>query len=470
MGDYCRELKVTRILFAATDPALLPICKAVAFMRADIWRRYGALGTVGKKLNSIKPDFPALYGHLDLDGTIRAETSKDVLNDIYTYKAAAKEKAKKAIRNRTADKAELKRLYTLLKRDDWLSDNFLHRQMRRHFRHGVSKCDNQFVVRSDKFTTAIVADRMVVTIRISPKHGKNIKLVTTTNGKNVKLISCNLRIIVKGDITEIHYCADKGEGREPGVGTIGVDKGYTEAFADSRGDFHGNGFGVEMTRYSDASAKSGKARNRLHAIKTKHLYAGRTAKASRINANNLGRKKMDARRVRTQQRLRTLAFKAAHGIVDKASRIGAEDLTSPIASKHQWKRFNRRMSSWAKGVLAEALESVTEQRGAELQLVASAYTSQIDSQTRRLEGKRVGDRFYHASGDVSHADINAALNVEHRMDDPEIGRYTPHLKIKRILLARSSGATERQGVELRSASADHQPTADKSYAQERASL
>ena len=90
---------------------------------------------------------------------------------------------------------------------------------------------------------------------------------------------------------------------------------------------------------------------------------------------------------------------------------------------------------------------------------ASAYTSQIDSQTGLLEGKRDGDRFYHASGDVSQADTNAALNVEHRMDDPDIGRYTPFKDIKRILLARSSGATERQGVEL---GPSRQPTADKS--------
>ena len=77
-----------------------------------------------------------------------------------------------------------------------------------------------------------------------------------------------------------------------------------------------------------------------------------------------------------------------------------------------------------------------------------------------LEGKRVGDRFYHASGDVSQADTNAAVNVEHRIDDPEIGRYTPFKEIKRILLARSPAQLSVNRVEL---GPSRQPTADKSY-------
>jgi transposase len=159
--------------------------------------------------------------------------------------------------------------------------------------------------------------------------------------------------------------------------------------------------------------------------------------------------------------LRTIAFKAAHTIVDKAASVGAEDLTSPIARKQPWKGFNRRMGFWAKGVLAEALESVSKQRGACLVHVASAYTSQIDSQTGLLEGRRVGDRFYHASGDVSQADTNAALNVLARMRDPDIGRYTPYRDIKRILLSRSPAQLSVNWVEL---GLCRQPTADKSYA------
>lgn len=101
------------------------------------------------------------------------------------------------------------------------------------------------------------------------------------------------------------------------------------------------------------------------------------------------------------------------------------------------------MSGWAKGSLAEALTSVTKARGSCLRLVNCAYTSQMDSNTRRLEGRRVGDKFYHVNGDVSQADTNASVNIKHRGDDTEITLYTPYKEVKRILLCR---LTETGGV------------------------
>lgn len=406
-------------------------------MRADIWRRYGALGTHATTPNSIRRDFAALYKHMPIDGTIRSETAKGILNDIFAYRAAAILKVKQAIFRRTNDEAERKRLYSLIRRGEWLGDPFLHRQMRKHFRHGIGHARNQFVVRSDKFTTAIVGGGLVISIHVASKFGQDIALVTTTSGKNVDLTGCNLRIIVNGATTEIHYAVEKDCGRPHGEGSIGVDKGYTEAFADSRGGFHGEGFGAELRAFSDATHKTGRARNKLHDLEKKHREAGRAAKADRIRLNNLGTKKLLGRRKRAQIRLRNIAFKAAHGIVDIADTVAAEDLASPIARKKPWKGYNRRMSFWAKGVLAEALESVSKQREACLVYVASAYTSQIDSHTGLLEGRRVGDRFYHANGAVSQADANAARNIESRMHDPEITRYTPYREIKRILLSRS---------------------------------
>ena len=82
------------------------------------------------------------------------------------------------------------------------------------------------------------------------------------------------------------------------------------------------------------------------------------------------------------------------------------------------------------------LESVTKARGSCLRLVNCAYTSQMDSNTHRLEGRRVGDKFYHVNGEVSHADTNAAINIKHRADDTEILRYTPYKVVKKILLNR----------------------------------
>jgi len=458
-------MKVTRILYADVPPGLAAICQAAGFLRADIWRRYGALGTVGASASALRTEIvkKKIYDSLRIDGTIRAETTKDIVNDILTYKAAAKLKVRQAIAKRVSDENERKRLYTLLKRDQWLSDPYLHRMMRKHFRHGKSDVANQFIVRSDKYSTEVIDGNLTITVKIAKKYGKDIVLTTTTSGKNVDLTGTNLRIIVKNGFTEIHYATEKGEGRACGAQVLGIDKGYTEAFTDSDGQHHGEQFGQVMTKYSDKTAATGKQRNKLHALEKKHRAAGRIAKADRIKKHNLGRKKIDAHKAITQKRLRTLAYQAAHSIVDKAAIVASEDLTAVIASKHQWRRFNRRMSAWAKGVLAEALGSVCEQRCAKHVLVNAAYTSQMDSTNGLLEGKREGDKFYRANGDVLQADHNAALNVLARLDDGEITRFTPYKEVRRILLARSPAQLSVKRLELGATA--RQPSADKSYAQ-----
>jgi hypothetical protein len=459
---------VTRTLYAMPSslPALRAVCKTMAFVRADLWRRYGALQNVGKSAADIRKEitFQGWYAALQGDGTIRAETTKDVVNDILTYKAAACMKVRQAIAKRTSEAPERKRLYGLLRADKWLEDPFLHRMMRKHFRHGVASCNNQFIVRSDRHVSCIINGRLVVTIRVAKQYGAPIVLTTNSSGKNVDLTGCNLRIILKDDRVEVHYATSKSAGRPCGTAVIGVDKGYTEAFTDSDGTHHGAKFGDVMTAYSDKVAKTGKVRNRLHALEKAHRAAGRISKADRIRSNNLGKVKLGSLRNRAQQQLRTIAYQAAHSIVDKATVVGSEDLTSPIRSKNQWREYNRRMSAWAKGVLAQALEEVCTQREATHVVVNAAYTSQMDSFTNLLEGRRDGDKFYRANGDVLQADFNAARNVRARMDDQEITRYMPHLQVRQILLARSSGATERQEASV-GRRKSRQRSADKSTAQ-----
>ncbi|EQD25963.1 transposon, transposase, partial [mine drainage metagenome] len=74
----------------------------------------------------------------------------------------------------------------------------------------------------------------------------------------------------------------------------------------------GEAFGAVLTDYSDQASATGKARNQLYALEKKHREGGRIAKADHIRLCNLGRVKMDARKERTHQRLRTIAFQS-HG-------------------------------------------------------------------------------------------------------------------------------------------------------------
>jgi hypothetical protein len=397
--------KVTRILIATTDQIqrIEAMCSAASFIRADIWRRYGGLGAIGTTVSDIRKEINAkqLYTHLPIDGTVRAETTKDVLNDIYLAKESAKEKVRKDIHKRTNDKAERKRLYQQLKSDDYLQDSFLHRRMRFHFKHGKSHTHNQFIVRSDKHSHSIVEGQLEIKLQLNKKSGGLLTLKTNSTGKNVQLDHSNLRVIVRNNKIEIHYVINKPTAKKPcGTQEIGVDKGYTECFADSKGGFHGNNFGQIMTAYSDQTKATGQARNKLRAVAQRHREKGNKEKAESIQANNLGTIKINERRTRTRNQCRDSAYQSAHALVDQAKLIIAEDLSTPIASKHIWKDYNRRMSSWAKGILSRALTEVTAYRNAHLYLVNAAYTSQIDSTTQLLEGKRVGDKFYRANGDV----------------------------------------------------------------------
>jgi hypothetical protein len=152
------------------------------------------------------------------------------------------------------------------------------------------------------------------------------------------IFGSNFRVVVKKGSTEIHYATTKGAGRSCGSQITAIDKVYTEAFTDSDGVAHWKSFGAVLTDYGDKPSVTGKARNKLYGLEKKHRKDGRFAKADHIKLCNLGRIKIDARKDRTHKRLRTIAYQAAHTIVDKATGVVSEDLTSPIARKQVWKR------------------------------------------------------------------------------------------------------------------------------------
>ena len=84
------EVKVTRTIYADVPPQLAAVCKVGGYIRADIWRRYGALGNVGTSASAVRSAIVEknIYDGLFIDGTIRAETTKDIVNDILTAAVA----------------------------------------------------------------------------------------------------------------------------------------------------------------------------------------------------------------------------------------------------------------------------------------------------------------------------------------------------------------------------------------------
>lgn len=350
--------------------------------------------------------------------------------DILMYREAAKVKVRRAIRQRSKDDADRKRLYTALKYDRWPDDPYLSRMMRRYCLHGQTKVHNQVVLDVQCYTAFSFHGQAWINVT-SLDRGNRIAIPLNTN----RLPSGTLRLILRDGRVEVHYaveaeaaCSTKPCGQQ----TIGVDKGYTEAFTDSDGETHGTGLGEVLSTESDYLKVKYQRRNKLKAI-----AEAKPKKRDKIVHNNLGRKKMDRRRRKHTQRVRDIVFRAAHSIADKAAMIAAEDLTAPMATKPYGKNQKRRLAGWVKGDLAEALALVSQRRGSTLRTVNCAYTSQMDHRYGVLLGRRSGDAFYCFDGVVLDADHNAARNILARLDDREIELYTPYLEVRKILLERT---------------------------------
>jgi len=369
-------------------------------------------------------------GHkFDVPANAWKETVRDAKADISMTVEAAKVKVRRAIRRHTKDEAERKRLYTLLKKNEWASDKYLSRTMRKYWNRGHNHTHNQIIVRSDNVTTFQRNGQAWLAIPgLEPRRKIAIPLNTTVEPKGT------LRIILREGCVEVHYAIEVEQTADCGSETIGVDKGYSEVFVDSDGERYGENLGEILCAESDYLKVKNQRRAKLRALAKN---TGNERKRQNIIHNNLGRKKLDRRACKTKANIRDVVFKAAHAIVDKASTIAAEDLAAPMIGKKFGKNMNRRLSSWTKGIIAEALESTTKRRSATLVLVNPAYTSQMDSRNGCLLGKRRGDSFHCFDGVVLQADENSARNVRDRLKDREIDRWTPYKTVRSILLERT---------------------------------
>ena len=254
-----------------------------------------------------------------------------------------------------------------------------------------------------------------------------------------------LRLLLRNGHVEIHYAVDSEaecSTKPCGDDVIGVDKGYSEVLIDSDGDIHGFGLGELLSAESDYLKTKYQQRNKIEAIAD-----SKPQKREKILINNLGRKKLEKRKQKHTANVRDKVFKAVHSVVDKAQTIVCEELSSPIQSKKWYRKdTKRRLSGWVKGLISEALQSVSYRRGSTVVHVNCAYTSQMDSRHGVLLGHRDGDAFYCFDGEVLQADVNAARNILARKDDFEIQLWTPYQQVKSILLERTEQFNRRLGL------------------------
>lgn len=427
-------MKVTRILRAkrvnkGKVAALREQARRLGQVRTEVWQRFGSLQGVGVSDRRIRDAWLREGRTFPVSANAWKETLRDAKGDISAHMEAAKVKARRSIWRHTLDKTEQKRLFTALKRHDWTTDPYLRRVMRRHWHRGHNHTHNQIIVRSDNYTSFQLGGRAWIKIPGLEK-GQRIAIPLNTTVEPTG----TLRIILKDAGIEVHYTVEAEVKHDCGERTLGVDKGYSEVLVDSDGEHHGQELGAILTDASDRLKAKYQRRSKLRALanRTRH-----PRKRQHIRQFNLGRKKLNRQMDKTHARIRDTIFQSVNKVVDKAAVIAAEDLTAPMSGKSFGKNVNRRLSAWTKGVIAEALDSVSHRRGSTVVLVNPAYTSQIDSRNGGLLGKRQGDRFYCFDGEVLDADQNAARNVLARLTDPDIERFTPYRTVKAIVQART---------------------------------
>ncbi len=430
--------KVTRIVYSddlnqAKYDALNEIAKRCGSIRTEVWRNYGSIGGLGARFRPVRDGWIADKHVKNLPQRIWRVTLSDSLDDIKANREAAKEIVKRHIFRNIDDKDKRKELFKKLKNDSvWVNDPYLRRLMRKYWKHGINHTFNQIVLEPGSYKCFSHNGKNYIEV-ISLKRGSLLAIPVGTNYS----ITGQIRLILRGGQVEIHYTIDNTDERACGSKKIGIDKGYTEAFVDSDGNFHGKGLGEVLSKESDYLKIKYQRRNKIKAVLGK-IEQKNPKKARRIRKHNLGRKKLNLRSQRHQAQVKTIVFTAVNRVVDKAKTVVCEDLTKTFKSRKNYgKNTNRRLSGWVKGLMASAIDIVASRRGSRVVQVNAAYTSQICSQCGCL-GKRTGNKFHCAwgCGAVMQTDLNAAVNILARSDDKELHRWLSFQKVKQILLER----------------------------------
>ena len=414
------------------------IAKKLGILRKIIWHQFSSNP---KKLNdreirdqwlNAKNNETNFYPKIidQIPARLWKETLRDTIGTINAYfEAGFKEVIKTLYKKHGKTKA--KELTKFLKAD-YKSNNELHRLVRKLIPKGVSKADN--IICLDEGCYTFEQDILLVT-GLRKRKMLSIPLTTKYRPKG------NFKIILKEDNRcelRVNFKYQTKVQTEKPYEAIGVDKGYTEVFTDSTGERHGNDFGKLLTKKSDFLKEKYKNRNKLYAIMKKANEKGDKKKAENIKRNNLGNKKLNRQKEKANIELKEIIYKSAKILAQKAKVIAIEDLTFKTKST-KFKNVNRRLSSWLKSTIDEAISKYCFIYGTKLVYVNAAYTSQGDSRYDcALVGKRIGNSFIGFDEVVLDADINAALNILARLYDQEISLYTPPEKVKEILIKRAN--------------------------------
>ncbi|NEO71366.1 zinc ribbon domain-containing protein [Moorena sp. SIO3H5] len=426
--------------------------KKLGIVRSESYNKLGSISHWGLDWKKAYPEVRSFRTpeSLGLPSKLMEWTVSDVAKAITAQQAACTEAVIKKIYRRFSGKdnhKKRKELCKQLKTLAFLDNSLLHRLVRKEFQRGHSWVKNQIVYQQGGYSCKQISRNTYQLELAGLMRGKRNKIIVRSNRKIKGQIRLGHNQVLQR--FEVHFLVDHGTVEVPAERrSIGVDKGYTEAFYDSDGQAHGKGLGKESTNKSDRICAKNRNRGKLWALHQK-LEELNPAKSARILKNNLGRKTENKRYRQNQSELTAIIGAASRSIFNSESlKVFAEDLTQPIRNKRQSKAMSRKLNTWMKGQMRDSLQKWANWTGSIVTEVQPSYTSQIDSVTGTLLGLRSGDNFTRFNGVVLQADHNAAKNILDRGTDFEITRYMNKTEVQAVLLRRTARFLEGMGLSL----------------------
>ena len=257
---------------------LLSTMKKLGTVRSESYNKLGSISHWGLDWKKAYPEVRSFRTpeSLGLPSKLMEWTVSDVAKVITAQQAACIEEVAKKIYKRFSGKENQKtrkELCKQLKTLAFLDNPLLHRLVRKEFQRGHSWVKNQIVYQQGGYSCKRLSRYTYQLELAGLRRGKRNRIIVRSNRKikgQIRLIYNNL---LQG--FEIHVLVDHGtveistERR-----SIGVDKGYTEAFYDSDGQAHGRKLGRLATKKSDRICSKNRKRGKLWAIHRKLVEEG----------------------------------------------------------------------------------------------------------------------------------------------------------------------------------------------------
>lgn len=161
---------------------------------------------------------------------------------------------------------------------------------------------------------------------------------------------------------------------------MGLDAGVTEVFADSQGNFYGEGFGKILDRLTETTAQQGAARNRFHAW-AKTLAASKDPKtrrhAGQILRFNLGRKKLNSLTAKGQAEIQRYISESFRKVLNGGLQVVVIEDISGMRCRTKSRKLSRKVSRWRRSALKERTEFLSNAGGSRVIARTHWYTEYV---------------------------------------------------------------------------------------------